>query len=188
MNGVNLATAFHRVSQGPQHEREELLASSAFSSMLEVAECYAEQELAKRDASLPANCCTIVAWSCARLRVFPPSLLVKLAAVATPELGSRQSYEITNLLWAFAEFHKYEQDAASALDPNLRALVDAVADAFRLRSVGDFKVQITSALMSISAFPWDSSFTKTSSQAPSRSLSRAGRSWHWRVRHKWCSH
>lgn len=162
MNGVNVATAFHRMSQAPEHEGEELLASAAFSSMLEVAEFYAEQELAKRDASLPANCCTIIAWSCARLRVFPPSLFGKLAAVATPQLGSCQPYEITNLLWAFAEFHKYEQNAASALDPELRALVDAVAEAFRLRSFGAFKVQVlTSALMSVSAFPWDPSFTKT---------------------------
>lgn len=161
MNGVNLATSFHRISRAG----EELLRVSSpgvFSSLLEMAEHFAEWELANRDASLPANCCTIIAWSCAQLRVFRPSLFAKLAAVATPQLHSCQPYEVTNLLWAFAEFYKFDQDTASDAAPELRALLDAVADVFSRRSHGDFKVQVlTSALMSVSSLPWDQSFSKT---------------------------
>mmetsp|Transcript_122780 Transcript_122780/g.292041 ORF Transcript_122780/g.292041 Transcript_122780/m.292041 type:complete len:480 (+) Transcript_122780:73-1512(+) len=161
MNGVNLATSFHRISRAG----EELLRVSSpgvFSSLLEMAEHFAEWELANRDASVPANCCTIIAWSCAQLRVFRPSLFAKLAAVATPQLHSCQPYEVTNLLWAFAEFYKFDQDTASDAAPELRALLDAVADVFSRRSHGDFKVQVlTSALMSVSSLPWDQSFSKT---------------------------
>ena len=58
MNGVNLSTAFHRISRGVE---EGVTGSGVFSRLLEVAERYAEQELAKRGSSLPANCCTIIA-------------------------------------------------------------------------------------------------------------------------------
>ena len=58
MNGVNLSTAFHRISRGVE---ERVTGSGVFSRLLEVAERYAEQELANRGSSLPANCCTIIA-------------------------------------------------------------------------------------------------------------------------------
>ena len=102
------------------------------------------------------------AWSCAQLRVFPPSLFAKLAAIATPQLRSCQAYEITNLLWAFAEFYKYEQDTANGVVSEVRALLDSVAEVFSGRRPGDFKVQVlTSALMSVSALPWNPSFSST---------------------------
>ncbi|CAE7733189.1 unnamed protein product [Symbiodinium sp. CCMP2592] len=162
MNGVNLATAFHRISRGGV-DLQRVSGSGIFNRLLEVAECCAEQELASRDEkALPANCCTIIAWSCAQLRVFRPSLFAKLAGVATPHLRSCQPYEVTNMLWAFAEFYKYDQDSASGVAPELRVLLDAVADVFSTRSPGDFKVQVlTSALMSVSALPWDQSFSST---------------------------
>lgn len=115
-----------------------------------------------RGSSLPANCCTIIAWSCAQLRVFPPSLFAKLAVIATPQLRSCQAYEVTNLLWAFAEFYKYEQDTANGVVSEVRALLDSVAEVFSGRRPGDFKVQVlTSALMSVSALPWNPSFSST---------------------------
>ena len=40
------------------------------------------------------------------LKVFPSDLFRSLAAVATPNLKNCQAYEVTNLLWAFAEFYK----------------------------------------------------------------------------------
>ncbi|CAE7581216.1 hypothetical protein AK812_SmicGene37739 [Symbiodinium microadriaticum] len=159
MNGVNLSTAFHRISRGAE---ERVTGSDVFRRLLEAAERYAEQELANRGSSLPANCCTIIAWSCAQLRVFPPSLFAKLAAIATPQLRSCQAYEITNLLWAFAEFYKYEQDTANGVVSEVRALLDSVAEVFSGRRPGDFKVQVlTSALMSVSALPWNPSFSST---------------------------
>ena len=162
MNGVNLATAFHRLAKSCGDEAETLVACSTFQSMLHVAEHYAEQELVHRDGSMPSNCCTIVAWSCAQLKVFQVPLFAKLMVVATPQLRNCQPYEVTNLLWAVAEFYKYEQDTAAALSSELRGLVDAVANVFSVRQQGDFKVQVlTSALMSVSALPWDQSFAQT---------------------------
>ena len=161
MNGVNLATAFHRIAKDTTDEVE-VAECSAFSSMLAAAEHYAEQELAHRDGSLPANCCTIIAWSCAQLRLFKIPLFAKLARVATPRIRSCQPYEVTNLLWAFAEFYKFEQEAAANLSAELRSLLEGVADLFCGRTTGDFKVQVlTSALMSVSALPWDQSFSQT---------------------------
>ena len=134
MNGVNLATAFHRISRGGV-DLQRVSGSGIFNRLLEVSECYAEQ---------------VMAWSCAQLRVFRPSFFAKLAGVATPQLRSCQPYEVTNMLWAFAEFYKYDQDSASGVAPELRVLLDAVADVFSTRSPGDFKVQVlTSALMSV---------------------------------------
>ena len=162
MNGVNLATAFHRIAKGTTDEVEAVSGSSGFTSMLVAAERYAEQELTHRDGSLPANCCTIIAWSCAQLRLFQIPLFAKLAKVATPRIRSCQPYEVTNLLWAFAEFYKFEQDAAAELSTELRSLLDGVADLFCGRAAGEFKVQVlTSALMSVSAIPWDQSFSQT---------------------------
>ena len=161
MNGVNLATAFHRIAKDTTDEVE-VAECSAFSSMLAAAEHHAEQELAHRDGSLPANCCTIIAWSCAQLRLFKIPLFAKLARVATPRIRSCQPYEVTNLLWAFAEFYKFEQEAAANLSAELRSLLEGVADLFCGRTTGDFKVQVlTSALMSVSALPWDQSFSQT---------------------------
>ncbi|CAE7549945.1 unnamed protein product, partial [Symbiodinium pilosum] len=53
MNGVNLATAFHRIAKSTTDEVEAVSGSSAFTSMLVAAERYAEQELTHRDGSLP---------------------------------------------------------------------------------------------------------------------------------------
>ncbi|CAE7200990.1 unnamed protein product [Symbiodinium pilosum] len=140
MNGVNLATAFHRIAKGTTDEVEAVSGSSAFASMLVAAERYAEQELA----------------------LFQIPLFAKLAKVATPRIRSCQPYEVTNLLWAFAEFYKFEQDAAAELSTELRSLLDGVADLFCGRAAGEFKVQVlTSALMSVSAIPWDQSFSQT---------------------------
>ena len=153
MNGVNLATAFHRLARS---EQPDVVAHAIFRGMLD------EAERAIQDGTMPANCCTIIAWSCAQLRVFRPRLFAALATTATPQLCSCQAYEVTNLLWAFAEFYKYDQDQAAMLARELQGLLDAVAEVFMSRHPGDFKVQVlTSALISVSALPWSQSCAQT---------------------------
>ncbi|CAE7530062.1 unnamed protein product [Symbiodinium natans] len=159
MNGVNVATAFHRLTRDGD---ESLAGDVTFLRLMDTAELRAKQEQALQNGTMPANCCTIIAWSCAKLRAFLPSLFSVLASVAASQLGKCQAYEVTNLLWAFAEFHKYQQDAAGTLAKELQTLLDAMAENFMRRSFGDFKVQVLiSAFMSASALPWSQSFSQT---------------------------
>lgn len=151
------------------------------------AEHFAEQELANRDASLPGNCCTIIAWSCAQLRVFRPSLFAKLAAIATPQLRSCQPHEVTNLLWALAELCKYDQDAASDAAPELRALSDAVvSEVFSRQAMVTSRCKSSPqpSCLSVLCLGIRASPRLGSSTAPSRSSARAGRSWKSKARRK----
>ena len=86
MNGVNLATAIHRLAracEGSKANADQVTSDPVFQLMLEIAECKALQEFQLRDTSMPGNCCTIITWSCAVLRIFVPSLLGVLARVAS---------------------------------------------------------------------------------------------------------
>ena len=92
MNGVNLATAIHRLAracEGSKPSIEQVTSDSVFQLMLEMAECKAQQEFQLQDTSMPANCCTIITWSCAVLRIFVPSLLGVLARVASRRRGCK---------------------------------------------------------------------------------------------------
>eukprot|EP00435_Cladocopium_sp_Y103_P036935 s2240_g9.t1 len=105
MNGINLSTAFHRLSRcrgqglhGPQ--------AKVLAAMLQLAEAKATQELHCRDGTLPANCCTIIAWSCATLKVFSGPLFSVLIAVLVQSSSTCEVYEVSNLLWACAQYQK----------------------------------------------------------------------------------
>lgn len=104
MNGINLSTAFHRLSRcrqglhGPQ--------AKVLAAMLHLAEAKATQELHCRDGTLPANCCTIIAWSCAMLKVFSGPLFSMLIAVVELSGNTCEVYEVSNLLWACTQYQK----------------------------------------------------------------------------------
>ena len=104
MNGINLATAFHRLARSRQGKH--YVDGSAFSAMLASAEYKAKREMEVHDGSLPANCCTIIAWSCATLRTFRESLFLALVKIASQNTQFCKTYEVTNLLWACAQYQK----------------------------------------------------------------------------------
>mmetsp|Transcript_13633 Transcript_13633/g.24044 ORF Transcript_13633/g.24044 Transcript_13633/m.24044 type:complete len:209 (+) Transcript_13633:438-1064(+) len=145
LNGVNMATAVHRiarchlVSQGS----DDLLASSTWDRMLTNIEDMAK----RRTSSMPVNCTSIIAWACATIGVFRMSLFSALASRACNGIRDFQPYEVTNIMWAYAEF---TQTAKQITEP-MKNLCEAVAKRLSARRQGEFKVvSLISALLSLS--------------------------------------
>ncbi|CAE7574687.1 unnamed protein product [Symbiodinium natans] len=163
MNGVNLATAVHRLArtcQGAPGSIDSVTQDPVFHLMLERIESKGQKEIELQDSSMPANCCTIITWSCAVLRIFVPNLLVVLARVAARSLVECQTFEITNMLWGCAELCKREPQTAAGMEGNIQELVDATARVMMVRDPGSWKVQVLiSALVSITAFPFAGELT-----------------------------
>ena len=113
------------------------------------------QELEHRDTRMPVKCCTIIAWSCASLRVFRNSLFKVLARLATANLEQCQSYEMTNIMWAFGELCKSRRQLGKDLKDDLDALLEATCRVFASRPFGGWKLQVLmSALVSLTILPW----------------------------------
>ena len=66
MNAVNLATSIHRIARDRMPQGDDEI--EIFNSLLVVMEKQALRELSHHDGAMPANCATIIAWSCASLR------------------------------------------------------------------------------------------------------------------------
>ncbi|CAK9044063.1 Uncharacterized protein SCF082_LOCUS25091 [Durusdinium trenchii] len=120
MNGINLATAFHRLAKCPSHE---VTQAQTFHEMLSMAELKAVQQLEIGGEMLTPNCCTIIAWSCAMLKVFNKQLLSALVKVVAQSPTSCQLYEVTNMLWACGQFQKAQKNKSAG--PEVRALMHA---------------------------------------------------------------
>jgi hypothetical protein len=158
MNGINLATAFHRVaklSQGPDISSMMLQAiknDPCFATLLTDITRHVSQHrhLARRrgapsgavlsgadvaSGEMPVQCLSIVAWSCATLRIWNEELFAQIAAIVEPNLGELKSYELSNLLWAYAKLHMTATD-----------LFNAAAERLLNRGEGEFKVQCLSTI------------------------------------------
>ena len=123
-------------------------------SLVVAAERMVLQELENRDSQMPVKCCTIIAWSCASLRVFRNSLFKALARLATVSLEQCQSYEMTNIMWAFGELCKSRRQLSKDLKEDLRNLLEATCSVFIARPIG-WKLQVLmSALVSLTILPW----------------------------------
>lgn len=172
MNGINLSTAFHRLSRcrqgfnGFNGSQGKVLAA-----MLQLAEAKATQELHCGDGTLPANCCTIIAWSCAMLKVFSGPLFSALIAVVAKSARACEGYEVSNLLWACVQYQKaaVRHQELGATDPSMSSLVAESYDAiaflvrgyFSHRQFEDIK---TSVLLS--------AFTSTAALLPNSNQKR----------------
>ena len=164
LNGVNLSTAIHRLAracEGSKANASRVKTDPVFVLMIEVAELKAQQELLGQTDSMPGNCCTIITWSCAVLRFFRPNLFTALARVATGKLQDCKCYEVTNLLWSFAELCKRRPQMAAELEANIQELVEAAASYFLRRSPQGWKIQVlVSALVSLTCMPCKDFCTK----------------------------
>jgi len=129
MNGVNLATALHRVARLSaetsetddtpndtcnEAQRQKIRELPSFQALLSAIEQRAlsirartsqlgEASLPDDEEPFPAQCASIVAWSCATLRLRHLTLLDILSEVAGPRLDEFKPYEVTNMLWAYAK-------------------------------------------------------------------------------------
>ncbi|CAJ1453585.1 unnamed protein product, partial [Effrenium voratum] len=74
-----------------------------------------------------------------------------LSRAAMPHLERCQPYEVTNLLWAFAQLQKLRPDLGVVLATELQELAGAVAQRFQVLT--DVKAQVlVSALVSLANF------------------------------------
>jgi len=150
MNGVNMATALHRIARhcvkgesGPDaaaspEALKEVQEHPAYAALLQAVEQQAEvalfaQSCGRADESedvLPAQCASIIAWSLACLDIYNERLLSVLAALAVPGLKAFKFYEVTNMLWAYAKLKAGGRGSV---------LIEALAQRLRRRRLGEYK-------------------------------------------------
>lgn len=160
MNGINFATALHRVvklsslatsdavtngrdiAQIKQHPIFQELFSAIVDHVSQhslVDEC--DLSVAPAPGEMPVQCLSIVAWSCAQLRLRHEALFHQIARIIAPRLetGSRVGelvpYELSNLLWAYVKLN---------FDPS--ELFQAVTLRLLRRQSGEFKAQCLSTI------------------------------------------
>ena len=101
-------------------------------------------------ASLPPNCSSIIVWSCATMGLFRHSLFAALGRLAHGALQGFKPYEVTNMLWAFAQFIQQSNPSPAGLAADIARLVDAAVQCLRKRGFSEFKVvSLASALVSL---------------------------------------
>lgn len=149
MNGVNLATAMHRIARqctegesapnatASSDAIHEVISHPAFNALLRAVEMQATAARiqiadgpADAEEIMPAQCASILAWSLASLGVCNLTLLEELAELAIPGLNQFQPYEVTNMLWAYAKL------GAASRCPDL---IGALVRRLRRRSWEEFK-------------------------------------------------
>jgi len=147
MNGINLATAFHRVAKlsnarGAHPKLQALKSDPRFVALCDdifkhISGHSRLRGLGRSEApgEMPVQCLSIVAWSCATLRISKQELFGQIAAMTAPNLGELKPYELSNLLWAYGKLHIGAPD-----------LFVAAADRIRHRKEGEYKVQCLSTI------------------------------------------
>eukprot|EP00931_Biecheleriopsis_adriatica_P029012 TRINITY_DN17280_c0_g2_i1.p1 TRINITY_DN17280_c0_g2~~TRINITY_DN17280_c0_g2_i1.p1 ORF type:complete len:841 (-),score=121.18 TRINITY_DN17280_c0_g2_i1:48-2570(-) len=155
MNGVNMATALHRLVRGHvdgEASAEELNAHPTFKALIVRLTEQAQQALTEASmhgeadpaVTLPAQCASIVAWSLATLDLLDTFLMDVLRKLATPRLNEFKPYEVTNLLWAYSKMGTASED-----------LLRALADRLWTRQQCEFKAQCLSmAVWSFATARW----------------------------------
>ncbi|CAE7215123.1 unnamed protein product [Symbiodinium natans] len=146
MNGVNLATALHRIARHSSEDPSqtaEVHKHPGFGPMMKAIERKARFALESgqdsnsaeaQSAGFPAQCASIIAWSCATLSVRDEGMLAILAELAGPRLRELKPYEVTNLIWAFAK-----------LSVPCGPLYQNAAKMLQTRQRGEYKAQCLSA-------------------------------------------
>ncbi|CAJ1334895.1 unnamed protein product [Effrenium voratum] len=152
MNGINFATAIHRLSKSDFNDGA-ILQHGIFLAMLDAVERIAHCELQRGGEGeghvLSGGCSSIVAWSCATLGAFRLPLFARLAEVAARQLHSCQDFEVTNLLWAFGQLRHFVPEAGK-LAPQIQELLDATAQIFTRQRLRGMKAHVLiSAMVSL---------------------------------------
>lgn len=153
MNGINLATAFHRLAKltsAADKELEHLKRHAVFQRLFQaVVEHLLGHSLRHPDRSsqaqvdssaaageMPVQCTSIVCWSCATLQLRHKPLLMAIAEISARHLNEFKPYELSNLLWAYAKLSLSPSDL----------LANVTARLLRRRE-GEFKVQCLSTIV-----------------------------------------
>eukprot|EP00913_Durusdinium_trenchii_P033365 g31234.t2 len=142
LNGLNLATAFHRLARCTTNQQiPEVLLSPLQLPRTEV---------------LTAKCSIMILWSLASLETFPTDLFALLSQVAIPKLRNCEVHDITNLLWSFAKLYKLRPDLVQDVAVETPLVVNTAVDALSQHDLSGLTVQLLiSALVSEVAKKWD---------------------------------
>lgn len=156
MNGINLATAFHRVAKLNSIESNELklirlkrhpIFERLFQKVVQhvtnhsllipgVDKKTATASPASTDGwEMPVQCMSIVTWACATLRLRHETLFAKIAWIVGPRIDQLKSFELSNLLWAYAKL--------TLASPEL---FHVTAERLFSRQPGEFKAQCLSTI------------------------------------------
>mmetsp|Transcript_150097 Transcript_150097/g.279780 ORF Transcript_150097/g.279780 Transcript_150097/m.279780 type:complete len:814 (+) Transcript_150097:89-2530(+) len=115
MNLVNLSTAVHRVakmSSNDQRSQAELRQHPVLNDLL-VAISNNLQNQASCEAT-QTQCLSNVTWSLATLRLVNRPLIELLATLATMQVSSFKSYELSTALWGFAKLYTADSAGSAA--------------------------------------------------------------------------
>jgi len=156
MNGINLATAMHRVAKLASSEGTDVLDATikdpAFKRLLDTIRRQVESQSLRvqsgpgfssrpappgkvQNGEMPVSCMSVVSWACATMRLREQSLFAHMAYLAAPELDQVKTFELSNMLWAYAKL-----ELAS-----VELLRSAVERLLRRRE-GEFTVQCLSTI------------------------------------------
>lgn len=149
MNGINLATAFHRVAKlatvggVTAAKLREVKNHPCFQTLLAVIERHVSGHSLLAPWSrggcsageMPVQCMSIVAWTCATLRIHNAMLFRQIAAIVTPRLDELKPFELSNFVWAYAKVHMTSPELFKHLIERLLRRYD-----------GEFKVQCLSTI------------------------------------------
>ncbi|CAE7228887.1 unnamed protein product [Symbiodinium sp. CCMP2456] len=164
MNGVNLATAMHRISRACQVDgmAGQIKEHPIFLRLLHTTEKVLCQTLPDGMPRMPPKCCSVFAWSCANLGIFRTQLLARLALTAAKGLEGCEPHEVTNLLWAYATVCRNRKNKmGKGLEAAVAELMKASLAFLMPERVRAWKPQILmSALVSLVGLPWQPSSQK----------------------------
>mmetsp|Transcript_122928 Transcript_122928/g.236999 ORF Transcript_122928/g.236999 Transcript_122928/m.236999 type:complete len:1309 (+) Transcript_122928:109-4035(+) len=150
MNGINLATALHRVTKLVVNSisgisTQQLLRHPSFQLLRATVVQHIDMHRLKKPGSPDADeahepvfevqCMSIVCWSCATLRLHEEKLLETIADIVLPCLGELKPFELSNMLWAYAK-----------LSLGKPALLNAVSERMLNREWGEFSMQCLSMI------------------------------------------
>lgn len=147
MNGINLATAFHRVVKlsGSENSKkiEQIKRHPVFCKLFDaIVQHVAEHSLLKAGPShrekpgeMPVQCMSIVAWSCTTMRLRHDQLLSQIAQITATRLDELKPFELSNLIWAYTKASLNPADLFKALTSRLLN-----------RKPGEFKAQCLSTI------------------------------------------
>lgn len=150
MNGINLATALHRVTKLVVNgisgvSTQQLLKHPSFQLLRATVVQHIDNHriskpgLADADEThepvFEVQCMSIVCWSCATLRLHEEKLLETIADIVLPCLGELKPFELSNMLWAYAK-----------LSLGTPSLLNAVSERMLNREWGEFSMQCLSMI------------------------------------------
>lgn len=159
MNGINLATAFHRVAKLSanddtdgqavrlrRHPIFERLFQTVVDHIMNHSLCTpnfsdlpdgtpAVRASRPEGFEMPVQCLSIVSWACATLRQRNEMLFARIAWLVGPRIDQFKSFELSNLLWAYAKMSLATGE-----------LLQVTAARLLRRQPGEFKAQCLSTI------------------------------------------